>query len=66
MKLTNATVFFGESTLSLESRSNEHKRSLKNCNCGKNEIVKHVLEEDSNFCWDQKKVGDRESRLTST
>ena len=34
-------VYFGESKRSLKSRSVEHKRSVRNCNCDKNEIDKH-------------------------
>ena len=56
-------VYFGESKRSLKSRSDEHKRSLRNCDCDKNEIAKHCWEADHNFNWDQKKVIDRESRL---
>ena len=56
-------VYFGESKRSLKSRSNEHKRSVRNCDCDKNEIAKHCWEADHNFNWDQKKVVDRESRL---
>ena len=56
-------VYFSESKRSLKSRSDEHKRSARNCHCDKNEIVKHYWETDRNFNWDQKKVIDRESRL---
>ena len=51
------SAYFGESKLSLKSRSDEHKRYVMNFNCDKNEIAKH--------CWeaDQKKVIYRESRL---
>ena len=38
-------------------------RSVRNCDCDKNEIAKHCWEADHNFNWDQKKVVDRESRL---
>ena len=31
-------VYFDESKQSSKSRSDEHKRSFSNCNCGKNEI----------------------------
>ena len=44
-------------------RSDEHKRSVRNCYCDKNEIAKHCWEADHNFSWDQKKVVERESRL---
>ena len=56
-------VYFGESKRSLKSHSDEHKRSVRNCDCDKNEIAKHCWEADHNFNWDQKKVIDRESRL---
>ena len=36
-------VYFGESKQSLKSRSDEHKRSVRNCDSDKNEIAKH--------CW---------------
>ena len=58
-------VFFGESKLSLKSRSDEQNKSVRNCNCGKNEIAKHFWEADHNFSWDQKKVIGRERRLIS-
>ena len=58
-------VYFGESKRSLKSRSDEHKRSVRNCDCDKNEIAKHCWEADHNFNWDQEKVIDRESRLIS-
>ena len=56
-------VCFGESKRSLKSHSDEHKRSVKNCDCDKTEIAKHCWEAGNNFNWDQKKVIDRESRL---
>ena len=56
-------VYFSESKWSLKSRSDEHKRSVRNCDCDKNEIAKHCWEADHNFNWNQKKVIDRESRL---
>ena len=34
-------VYFGESKRSLKSRSDEHKRSVRNYDCDKNEIAKH-------------------------
>ena len=55
-------VYFRESKGSLISRSDEHIRSHKSCDCEKNEIVKHCWEVDYNFRWDQKVV-DRKSRL---
>ena len=42
-------VYFGESKQSLKSRSDEHKRSISNCNCDKNEIAKYCWEADRNF-----------------
>ena len=56
-------VYFGESKRSLKSRSDEPKRSIRNCDCDKNEIAKHSWEADHNSNWDQEKVIDRESRL---
>ena len=44
-------------------RSDEHKRSVRNCDCDKKEIAKHCWEVDQNFNWDQKKGTDRESML---
>ena len=57
------TVYFDESKHSLKSRSDEHKRSLRNCDCKKNEIAKQCFEADHNFSWDQKNIVDRESRF---
>ena len=59
-------ISFGESKQSLKARSDEHKRSVRNCNCDKNKIAKHCWEADINFSWDQKKVIDRENRLIPT
>ena len=56
-------VYLGESKRSLKLRSDEHKRSVRNCDCDNNEIAKHCWEADHNFSWDQKKVIDRERRL---
>ena len=56
-------VYFGESKRSLESRSDEHKRSVRNCSYYNNEIAKYCLEAYHDFNWDQEKVIDRESRL---
>ena len=42
-------VYFGESKRSLKSRSDEHKRSVRNCDCDKNEIAKHCWDADHNF-----------------
>ena len=42
-------VYFGESKRSLKSRSDERKRSARNCDCDKNEIAKHCWEADHNF-----------------
>ena len=41
-------VYFGESKRSLKSRSDEHKSSVRNCDCNKNEIAKHCWEADHN------------------
>ena len=57
------TVYFGESKRSLKLRSHEHKRSVRNCDCDKNEFAKHCWETDHNFSWNQEKVIDLESRL---
>ena len=45
-------VYFSESKLSLKSRSDGHKRSVRNCDCYQNEIAKHCWEADHNFSWD--------------
>ena len=58
-------VYLGESKRSSKLRSDEHKRSVRNCNCDKNEIVKHCREADHNFNWDQKKVIDRKKQVNS-
>ena len=39
-------VYFGKSKRSLKSRSDELKRSVRNCDCDKNEISKHCWEAD--------------------
>ena len=39
-------VYFSESTLSLKLCSDEHKRSVRNCDCDQNEIAKHCWEAD--------------------
>ena len=57
-------VYFSESKRSLKSRLDEHKRSIRNCGCDKNETKKHCYGADHNFSWDQKTVDDRESKLT--
>ena len=54
-------VYFSKSKRYLKSRSDEHKKSVTNCDCEKNEIAKHCWEADHNFSWDQKEVIDRES-----
>ena len=43
------TVYFDESTRSLKLRSDEHERSVRNCDCDKNKIAKHCWEADHNF-----------------
>ena len=53
-------VYFRESKRPLKSRSDEHKRSVRNCDC---DIAKHLWEADHNFNWDQNKTIDRENRL---
>ena len=52
-------LYFGEFKWSLKSHSDEHKRSIRNCDCDKNEIAKQCWEAHHNFNWDQKKVIDR-------
>ena len=42
-------VYFGESKRSLKSHSDEHKRSVRNCDCDKNEIAKDRWKVDHNF-----------------
>ena len=59
-------VYFSDSRRSLKLRSDEHKRSVRNCNCDKNVIAKHCSEANHKFSRDQKKVVDRESRLIPT
>ena len=56
-------AYFGESKLYLKLSSNEHKRSVRNCDCKKNKIAKHCWEADNNFSWDQKNILDRENSL---
>ena len=56
-------VSFGESNQSLKLRSDEQKRSLRNCDWERNEITKNCWEADHNFSWDQQTVVDRENRL---
>ena len=34
----------------------ENKESIGNCDCHKNELVKHCWETDENFSWDQRKM----------
>ena len=49
------STFYTEKTLrkrSLKSRSDEHKRFVRNCDCDKNEKAKHCWEADHNFNWD--------------
>ena len=68
MKLTvvvyTQVVYFGEFKWSLKLRPHEHKCSDRNCDCEKNETAKQCCKTDQNYSWDQKKVVDRESRLT--
>ena len=42
-------VYFGEPKRFLKSRSDEHKRSARNCYCDQSEIAKHCLEADCNL-----------------
>ena len=60
------TVYFSESRRSLKSRSDERKKSVRKCDCEKNETAKHCWGADNNFSWDEKKVADRESSLISS
>ena len=46
-------LYFGESKQSSKLRSDEHKRSVRNCDCDRNEIAKHCCEADHNLNWDQ-------------
>ena len=55
--------YFSESKWSSKSCSYKHTRSVRNCDCGKNEIVNHCWETDHNFSSCQKKPFDRERRL---
>ena len=41
-------VYFGESKRFLKPRSDEHKRSVRNCDCDKNEIAKLCSKADHN------------------
>ena len=56
-------VYFGESKRSLKSCSDERERSVRNCDCHKNEIAKKYWEGNRNFSWNQKKVINRGSRF---
>ena len=42
-------VYFGESQRSFKSRSGKHKRSVRNRDCDKDEIVQHCWKADHNF-----------------
>ena len=42
-------VYLGESKWSLKFRSDEPKRSVRNCCCEKDKIAKHFWEADHNF-----------------
>ena len=59
-------VYFSGTKGSLKSLSDEHKRSIRNCDWDNNESAKHCWEADQNFNWNQKKVNDREERLIPT
>ena len=52
-------VYFSASKWSLKLRSDEHKRSVRNYDCEKNEIAKLCWEADHNVSWNQKKVVDK-------
>ena len=62
-RTTNNHRYYGESKRSLKSRSDEHKRSVRNFDSDRNEIAKHCWEADHNFNFDQKRVIDSKSRL---
>ena len=49
-------VFFDESKPSLKSRSDEHKRFIRNCDCDKNEIAKHCWEHITTLTGIRKKL----------
>ena len=55
-------IYFGESKRSLKSRSDEHKRFVRNCNCDKNEIAKHCW--DHNFNWDSLKNANHINKIS--
>ena len=56
-------VYLGECKQYLKSSSEEHKRSVRNCDFEKNKTAKNCWEADHNFRWGHKKVDDRESRF---
>ena len=56
-------MYLGESKRSLKYHSDDYVRSVRNCDCEKNEVAKHCWELNHNFSWDQKKVVVRKSRL---
>ena len=56
-------VYFGKSKCSLKLPSNEHKISVKICDCEMMETAKHCWEANHNFSLGQKKVVDWERRL---
>ena len=61
MKLQSIeAVYFGKSKRKIYD---EHKISVRNCHCEKNEIAKHGKEADYKFSWDQKRIVDEESRF---
>ena len=59
-------VQFGESKRSLKSRSDEHKRSIRNWNCDKNEIAKYCWEAGHNFNWDRMKLLNAAEKQVTT
>ena len=58
-------VYFGGPKRSLKSQSSNHKRSVKSCGKGKNEIAKHCLEKHHDFHSVIRKIVDREMKLIS-
>ena len=58
-------VYLGESKRSLKSRSNEQKRSVRNCDCDKNDTANHCWEAVHNLTGIRGKLLDREGRLIS-
>ena len=57
------TVYFHKAKRSSKSRPDKHKRSVNNCHCDENEVMKHYKEADINFSCDQKKFVDRKNTV---